>query len=202
MEKYRQDTITLENVKLDLHNLVRERLDIILEWRLSFIIPCALIAIICLSFGRYFLCLPFALVVAYHTVRFIIELVGNRIEKHLVDKASSREDFSVSVERFNGFTERLIYRPHGRHTTQCITLFVFSSGIEWELFCPRKWQLFLPRKWQLRSPKEGHYPWSELYRINNLKTYAINGDEFYHISIKGRHDIAYIYNTKIFRFEE
>lgn len=187
-----KEDLTLEHVKQDLLKIVELRGSNISDWRLSYIVPVTLLAVIVgFLLKNVWIGLLIFSVSAYHIVRLVIEARQNRETKKLLKNEIQRGDVAVSIETLDHITQEIIYEPYaGRrshHVTKEVKFFYFLSGIRW------------------RVPNViTHYPWSKNYSITSkmLDMTAVEGNEFYVISLQSNHEIAYVYNTKFFDFKD
>ena len=127
----------------------------------------------------------------YHAVYYIIERKAYWQTKKKIMRNITRGDLSVSVEQFSHMVTETIYEPHshGRshHSTEEVRFIYFTSGGSWRVPEIRK-----------------HYAWSREYFLSTkgIDNISLPGDEFFYISIKGDHSIAYVYPCKFFELDE
>lgn len=187
----KKETLLLQHITQDLRTVVDFQLSNIGGWRLSYIVPFALLAgVVGVLLKNAWIGLLIFSVAVYHIVRLIMEVKRNRDKKRAVIEAIDRADISIAKERFECTVEEMIYEPHlaGRytHATKSVRYYYFSSGIRWRIPDVRM-----------------HYPWSRSYYVSTqgLENVSIAGDEFYYVSLQGNFDIAYIYPCKFFELD-
>ncbi len=186
-----KERLTAKAVKSDLLQIINDIDFTTSEWRIAFIIPTAILAIF---FGFILQSVIVGLVIAifpaYHTVRFIMEIVAvSKVRRGLMDGVE-RGEISVCRETLSHIAQELIYEPHssGRHASVSkeVKVFYFQGGSSWRLR-----PIF-------------YYSWSETFRMSptGLCNTSVQGDEFYVIRLQEQYEVACVYNTKMFEWEE
>lgn len=188
----KKELLTPENIKKDLLTIVNIRISNISDWRLSYIIPVTLIAVIIGILLKNIwiggLIFSFA---AYHIVRFILDARSClRVKKELIKEINDCS-FSVSVDKLEGISEEIVYEPHmgvrGSRSIKSVKVYRFQSGRQW------------------RELSVGtHYKWSRLYNMSSkgLENTSVVGDEFYFVTLKSDNETAYVYNTNLFEYKD
>lgn len=188
MEK---EILTLSNIKKDLETVAYLNISNKQESHLSYIIPLSTIAIL---IGFLLRNVWIGLLIFSPAVYCIVLYIKSNKEYKTKQKALhdvlERGDISISVETLSHIAREQIYEPHvssrgHRHTTKEVTLFHFTSGAEWRILTHR------------------HYQWSQNYCLSTigLENTSVEGNEFFHVSIQGHYDIAYIYPCKFFKLD-
>ena len=188
----KKEMLTMAGITEDLRKVAYFKLSRLEDWRMSYIIPIAGLA---LFVGIYFKKIVIALLIfavaAYHIVQYIREIIEYRAQKKELMSVVDRGDISISVEKFSHIAEETIYEPHTTsrgHTNNYrdVKMFYFESGVSW------------------RMQSYWHYEWSKEYYLSaeGLINTSVGGNEFYYITLKGEHDISYIYPCKLFELDE
>ncbi|MBR4013165.1 MAG: hypothetical protein IKJ00_02610 [Clostridia bacterium] len=187
-----KEKVTLDNIKEDLEKIVGLKSYRTSEWRISFILPFMLIGLIVTFYFKYrWIVMAFFVGAIYHAFQLSRESKQNEKKRRELADAVGRGDFSISKQTLSHIATETIYEPnqsgsHGR-VSKDIKCFYFLSGISW------------------RVPEvDVHYGWSkEFYMTSSgLDNTSVKGNEFYFVTLKGHHDISYIYNTNMFYVEE
>ncbi len=187
----KKEKLQLSNIAKDLKDIAFFDLSNVDDWRLSYIMPITLIAVLMGFFTKKIwiglLIFSFA---AYHIVRYAIEYKKYKAKKKAIIAVIDRGDISISVEKLSHIAEETVYEPYAHlghsHSAKVATLFYFVSGGSWRLPTFSK-----------------HYEWSKDYYISSqgLVNVSVSGDEFFFISLQGHYDIAYIYPCKFFELD-
>ncbi|MBE6547249.1 MAG: hypothetical protein E7667_00015 [Ruminococcaceae bacterium] len=187
----KKEKINLDNIKQDFNIIIKEQLAPAREWRFYNIVLMALLSILVgMLFQKIWISLLIFLPAVYHIVRYLIVYRNYRVDKKAIRNVSSREDISISIQRFSHMGQETIYEPHfGRyaHFTKRVTFYYFSTGTQWRRYDVHK-----------------HYSWSKEYYISSkgLEYISVAGDEFYYIELQGHPDVAYIYPCKSFELDD
>ena len=185
----KQDKITITNIKSDLNKIAFFYFDKITEWRLTYIVPITIIALLLgIVFKNVFIGLLIFSVATYHIIQYIIACKRYIVQKKAIRKVTVRSDVCVSIESLTSITNERIYEPYigfsGRHAyaTKEVMFFNFRSFRRW------------------RNISCMHYEWSKEYCMSpkGLDNISIIGNEFFYISLQGYPDISYIYPSKYF----
>jgi hypothetical protein len=188
----KKEMLTMAGITEDLRKVAWFKLSRLEDWRMSYIIPIAGLA---LFVGIYFKKIVIALLIfsiaAYHIVKYIREAIEYVTQKKALAALVDRGDISISIEKFSHIADETIYEPHttGRgHTNNYrdVKMFYFESGVSW------------------RMQSYWHYEWSKEYYLSaeGLINTSVGGNEFFYITLKGEHDISYIYPCKLFELDE
>ena len=177
-----------ENIREDLLRVIQEKDSIQWEWRLCYIVPCAMAAlVVCFAWPNVWLGLAAFLPTVYHIVRLIWELRRSRARKKEIQTQIERGNLCVSEEILSHIAEETVYEPHpglrGSRATKQVHMLYFESG------------------GSFRIPNVArHYSWSKEYYISTrgLMNITCSGDEFYLISPVRHREIAYVYPCKSF----
>ena len=194
-----KQALTLDDVAMDMRKVIKERRRIYFSWRMKFIAPSAVIGWMLalalsgftLGVGHKIVIGAFALVIAYNLVMLTVQLLGTRKAQRALDRGLTRDEVSVSVERFSHIAFEEEYEPwfSGRWLGMYkrIRMYYFTSGAGWRE----------PVCWS-------HYSWS-VYRETSskgLENATLAGDEFYLITLNADTSVRYIYNTRLFELEQ
>ncbi len=182
-----KEKITFKNIQQDFLRIVKWQLENKLEWRLCFIVPITLIAVILgFVFRRLWVGMVIFLVAGYHIFHLTKHIKEYFVKKRLVKDCLDCNDISISIENFSHIAKETIYEPHRgfrmTHTTKIVKMYYFRA-VSW------------------RDPIfDDHYRWSKDFSISSrgLDNISISGDEFLYISLSKYNDIAYIYPCKYF----
>ena len=193
----KKETLLLSNIKKDLKIIIKFQMDNLGDWKLSYIVPFTILSVLLgVFFENVLIALLVFSVAAYHIVRYIIEYRDCSIKKKAIMNAIDRSDICISTEKLSHIATEAIYEPHvagGRMSThkhiayyKHVTYYYFEAG----------------RRWRVPTVSK-HYKWSKDYYLSSqgLENISIPGNEFYFISLKDDHDIAYIYPCKMFELE-
>ena len=183
-----KEKLTINNMKQDLSTVLNEQISNKSDWRLSYIMPFTLLAILLgVLLKSIFVGFLIFSLSGYHIYYFVIETKDFRKKKNMLLAVLDRGDVSVSTEILSHISNETIYEPHtcGKHThsTKVITVFYFEGGASW------------------RVPRVSrHYRWSREHNISSsgLKNISVKGNEFFLVSLQGNYQIAYIYPCKLF----
>lgn len=185
-----KEIVRNENIREDLLRVIQEKDSIQWEWRLCYIVPCAMAAlVVCFAWPNVWLGLAAFLPTVYHIVRLIWELRRSRARKKEIQTQIERGNLCVSEEILSHIAEETVYEPHRvqRRMAELVRVFYFQSGTSW------------------RHPRvEKHYVWSKVYDLSpaGLENTSVAGDTFYYIRLQSDGDIGYIYNKKMFTYRE
>ena len=195
----KKEKITLDAIKADLLKIAKHQIVNKKDWRLVYIIPITLLAILIgVITENIFIGLLIFSLAAYHIVRYIIEYNEYRKNKLAILSLIERGQISISTETLSHITNDLVYEPHhgGRRVffsgarrakiAKAITLYHFNGGSSWRVPTFNK-----------------HYEWSQDFYVSSqgLENISIAGDEFFFVSLQAHHDIAYIYPCKNFELD-
>ncbi len=187
-----KETLTLDAIKKDLMVTLEQQRLHKTEWRLLYIIPISLLAIL---FGILFQDVVLGVLIfatcSYQIVCFVRESKEFSKQKRAVLKACKRSEISVSVQKFSHIAEESVYEPHRgnkqTHSQKIIWVCYFEGGASW------------------RIPNIGtHYTWSKNFYLSTrgMENLATKGSEFFFIRLQEHQEIAYIYPCKLFELDE
>ncbi len=183
----KKERLTPDKVRRDLCKVAAGRETVTAEWRLRYILPGLALAVLLGIFLRsVWIGLLILLFPVYHIVRWIMTAREGKAAWQALLGMVQRDDLAVSVETLSHISEETVYEPGVREQEyRIIKVFYFMSGASW------------------RMPEVTHYTWSETHYLScqGLDNTSLAGDSFYLISLQTDHDIAYIYNTKMFEFK-
>ena len=159
---------------------------------MSYIIPIVGLSIfVGVYFKQILLAFLIFAVAAYHIVQYVRDVIEYKAHKKELMSLVDRGDISISIEKFSHIAEETIYEPHTTsrgHTKNYrdVKMFYFESGVSW------------------RMQSYWHYEWSKEYYLSaeGLINTSVGGNEFFYITLKGEHDISYIYPCKLFELDE
>ncbi len=182
-----KEKITLKNVQQDLLRIIKWQLENKCDWRMCFIVPITLVAVILgFIFRRLWVGMVVFLVAGYHILCLAKGFKEYFVKKRLVKDCLNCSDISISIEKLSHISEETIYEPHMGfrrvHATKLVKMYYFAV-VSW------------------RDPIfVDHYRWSNDLSISSrgLDNISIGGDEFFYISLQKHKDIAYIYPCKYF----
>ena len=192
----KKETLTLSNVSQDLSEIAYQNISNTENWRLAFILPSTVLAII-VGFAAKNLLLGLLLFAfaAYHMFKYAKEYKKYWTMKKTFKDTLDRGDISISIEQFSHIARERIYEPHthvyGRHRdvdmTKEVKFFYFMSGARWRV-----------------PTVDKHYKWSKEYYVSTkgLDNISLQGDEYYYIKLQGPTDIVYVYPCKFFVLDE
>ena len=187
-----KEILRKENIREDLLKVIRERNDIQWEWRLSYIVPLATLALIFwFAWPMPWLGLVVFFPSVYHIFRLVQKLRMSHAHKKELMSQFERGDLSISEEVLSHISEETVYEPHQghrrAHTTKLVHIFYFQSGASWR-----------------HHPVEKHYAWSKLYDLSpeGLENTSVAGDAFYYVRLQSDGEIGYVYNKKLFEYME
>lgn len=192
MEK---DELLLNCIKFDLATVVGIKMKILAGWRMAFIWPFTLIAIISgVVLKNIWIALAIFAVALYHIIRFV---TGNKKYKILLNKIGSaeRDKFTISLDYLTKVETETVYQPRMRIASAGLRNSAFTEVLNFCFESGRKW----------RVPEvDFHYKWSENYIfsiVGILNAFGRGGD-FYYVSLKDSPDIAYVYPCDFFSLGE
>lgn len=183
-----REVIKAQNVREDLLKVVGDVMTDTADWRFTFIVPTAAIAIIlAIILKNVWIGLAISVFPLYHVVRYAIDTANHIKATNEIEAAVARDEFSVSLEKLSHISTETIYEPHKGisrpRMTKTVKFYYFKSGASW------------------RVPQvECHYEWSrELYQSSHgLENISLTDDEFYLVSLKMNPSITYAYPKKLF----
>jgi len=183
-----REELKFENIKKDL-----ERFSAVEVSRANYLwITGVFIAPVFAIAGLFFnklIAVIFAFIWIYSFINYVPKISKTLKEKKNTSRTFTRDDFSVSVEKFSHISEEMVLettvRRNIRHRT--VRYYHFYSGIRWE-----------------EPNVADHYKWSRDFNFSSkgLGQTSVEGNEFYYITLKGASNAAYIYNTKFFILKE
>ena len=185
----KKEIITLDAVKQDFLNILKDGLRNQMNWRLEAPIPYSLLAI---SLGALSQNLWVALAVftipVYQFVRYVMEYVKYRRKKAAILGLEGRRQISVTTEIFSHIAEEYIYEPwiyRRVHLMKPIQKYYFRGGTSW------------------REPESEAYRWSEDFHMSpeGLRNISAEGDEYFFILFRDYPDVAYIYPCDYFALD-
>ena len=183
-----KEILTLQNAVGDLKTGTDLKFFRIRIWRLCFIIPLSLIALIdSLWIRSIWICLPTSILAVYHIARFLMAANQWWAEKKMIREAAECGEITVSIETVSHIAEETVYEPHlslrGSRASKQVSMFYFQSGGSFRL-----------------PEAEIHYSWSNEHYISTkgLINITCSGDEFYLVSLMRNREIAYVYPCKSF----
>lgn len=189
----KKEVLTMEKIASDLKIMASFHTGVVTEMWQMFIIPVVMIGILLgFLFGRVWIAVLISSFSIYHIVQHVRVSKELKAEKKRIAEALQRSDIAISVERFSHTAEHTVYEPHvgrlvgGRASTRTVLYFHFHSGPSW------------------RPPTVSkHYAWSRDYYLSpeGLENIAVDGNEYYYVSLQGYPDIAYIYPCKFFELD-
>ena len=184
----RKEKLTLNAIKQDLMKMVNFQLYNKTDWRLSYIVPVTLLAILVgVLLGSVLIGLLIFSVSAYHIVRYVIECKEYRQGRHAIVAMVERGEISISTEVLSHIAQETIYEPHtvGKRTdsTKTVTVYYFNGGSSWRV-----------------PTVDKHYAWSKEFYISSkgLENISVAGNEFLFVSLQAHPEITYIYPCKNF----
>ncbi len=201
-----KETLTLEGVSYDFKEIAKFNMSNVREWRLLYIIPLTLLAMIITFFlKKYYITAVIFLIIVYHIIRYILEYIKYRKKINIINQMAGREDICISLEKFTNISDGTIYEPHINfytHLTLNTRRFIFHALKPVNYFCffsGRRWRIPDGRRFMPNYCNE-HYKWSKDFYISSegLHNISLFGDEFYFVSLKGSDEISYIYPCKNF----
>lgn len=192
MEK---DKLIPDGIKLDFYALISEKKRILIGWRMAYIWPFTLIAIISgIVLKNIWIGLAVFAVALYHIIRFIIGY--NKCKKDLKAIGSiGEEQLTVSFERLTNVEKEMVYQPRMRIASAGLRNSAFTEVLNFCFESGRKW----------RVPEvDFHYRWSEnyIFSIAGILNAFGRGGDFYYVSLKDSPDIAYVYPCDFFSLGE
>ncbi|MBQ7365125.1 MAG: hypothetical protein IJW46_05965 [Clostridia bacterium] len=183
-----KESLTLRNITKDLKKAADCHMSNVDDWRLSYIIPFTLLALLLgILLKRFWVGALIFLPAVYHIVRYSMDISAHRKRMQAIRGVIDRGDIAISVETLSHIAKETVYEPHTSarraHSTKEITVYYFESGGSFRIPNCNK-----------------HYDWSETFYLTSkgLENISIGGDEFFCVSLQGYGDIAYIYPCKFF----
>lgn len=188
-----KETISLVHIIQDFNLLAKKQFLNVSSWRLAFILPLTLLALILgLAFKLLWIAILFALVDGYHLVRYGMEIQKYMRKKKSIQKIHDRAELSIAMEKLSHISTETIYEPrlrtrvglfHRSNTVKMVPVMYFLSG----------------RSWRIPEGNR-HYRWSKEYHISTqgLENTSISGDDFIYACLQADDDIAYAYPCKNF----
>ena len=187
-----KETLTIENAKKDLLTMVKYVETNKTEVYWLYIIPLAPLAIVVgICTQKIWVGLLVFALSSYHIVKLVIEKTNYYKLRKKLKGEIERGAFSVSRDKFSHIDYEYIYEPHygyrRSHMHKRVPFVYFLSGARW------------------RFPNiDRLYAWSKLYYMSpkGFDTTSVSGDEFYIVELQCDKRIVYVYNTKLFDFNE
>ena len=192
----KKDILTISAVKGDLIKLQKQKEGVMCEWRFSYIVPLTLLAVL-LGFLLKSILIPalISIPIIYHLVRYILSKRAHNRAVRSVKGVRDRRDILISREVLTHAEEETVYEPHivaRARRVRNVSLreayvLYFKSGLRWRI--PT-----LPL----------HYDWSREYytTTQGMMNIAVEGNEYYCISLREDPDVAYLYPLKFFELDE
>lgn len=186
----KKEELTLYNVREDLIGIAYEKMSKLDDSHLAYIIPTIALTVLLGIFTKSLLIiLVLSSIAAYQIFRYIKERKKYTDKRKATLDILQRGNISISVEQLSHIARETIYEPspHSKSSTKEVKYYHFDGG--------RSWRDYFPYE---------HYSWSAEYHLSpkGLENISLQGDEFFYISLKGRHDIAYIYPCKLFELSK
>ena len=191
----KEDMITLDNIKVDLSLVNDLSFENITRWRLAFILPMTLIAILLglvsfIVFANIWIGVLLFLIPLYHIIQYLIACKKYISQKKAICETVTREDICISVEQLSHISRETIYEPYSSlrgHATKEVSFLNFRSSRRWRLLSGGKF-----------------YKWSKEHYMSayGIESTSIPGDEFFLISLQLYQNIACIYPCKYFALDE
>ena len=190
----KKETLTLENIKKDLHRVAFNTLSNQEEMRMVYIIPLTIGAIFLgILFNNLLIGLLVFSGVPYHLYYYVIEHKEYKTTQEALMRALDRCNISIDAVKLERVTKETVYEPHyvgyqgNTRATREVTVFYFEAGSSW------------------RAPNVSrHYRWSREFHLSRrgLENIAVEGNEFFYISLQGYPDVVYVYPCKLFELSE
>lgn len=186
-----RELLKKENIREDLLTVYKSRNAIHGEWRLCYIAPLVGVALALFHLRFVWLGVLALVPAAFHAVLLVLDRRKNRRNMAEILDGLDRGEISVSEEILSHIAEEAAYEPHVRgkriHAAKRIHVFYFRSGGSWR-----------------HVETETHYRWSKEFYMTpeGLENTSLAGDTFYVIRLQDQPDVAYIYNKKLFAWEE
>ena len=191
-----KERLTLEGIKKDLSKAASDQMFNKDEWRLSYIIPITMLAIMLgILLNSMLVGLLVFSLTGYQIYRYVIETREYNKQKKALSEDLERGDISISTEIFSHVAEEIVYEPCSRgygkhrrhHLTKSVTVFYFEGGASWRVIKTCK-----------------HYEWSREHYISTsgLKNIAVAGNEFFAVRLQKHPEVSYIYPCKLFELDE
>ena len=186
----KKECLTLHNIQQDLEYIAFEKISKLDDSHLAYILPItALAVLIGILLKNILIGLLIFSVAVYHIICYIPERKKYTDKRKATLDILQRGNISISVEQLSHIARETIYEPspHSKSSTKEVKYYHFDGG--------RSWRDYFPYE---------HYSWSAEYHLSpkGLENISLQGDEFFYISLKGRHDIAYIYPCKLFELSK
>lgn len=193
-EGMKKEKISLWAIRQDLLMYANRQMDIQDDWRMAYIIPITLLAIVLgILLKNIFVGLLIFSVAAYHIVRYVMECKEYNASRKDILSIAERGQFSIATEKLSHIAYETVCEPrstslgnHGLNDLRTITVYHFAGGSSW------------------RVPNvDKHYSWSEEFYLSSkgLDNISLEGDEFFFVRLQNRPDIAYIYPCKLFELD-
>ena len=190
-----KERLTLEGIKKDLSKAASSQMRNKDDWRLSYIIPINMLAIMLgILLNSMLVGLLISSLSGYHIYRYVAETREYNKQKKALSEDLERGDISISTEILSHVAEETIYEPQSRywwgrlrhHMTKTITVFYFEGGASWRVIKTCK-----------------HYGWSREHYISTvgLKNIAVAGNEFFAVRLQKHPEVSYIYPCKLFELD-
>ena len=185
-----KEELTLYNVREDLIGIAYEKISKVDDRHLSHILPITALAVLLgILLKSILIGLLIFSVAVYHIICYIPERKKYNEKRKATFDILDRGDISITIEQLSHIAVETVYEPspHRESSTKEVKYYHFEGGRSW-----RDYFLY------------EHYTWSEEYHLSpkGLENISLQGDEFFYISLKGRHDIAYIYPCKFFELSK
>lgn len=177
-EKFTKEKITKDEILFDLLAVEQQLNRRGGEAYLYAIIPCTVLSVLVgILLHNIWLSLVFAAVAILHVGYMIPIAVRSRIMRKTLKAAIENEAFTLTEERLLSVEEQ---------KEKNARIFRFESGANW----------------QIPNLSE-HYEWSELCRMSSegLDHTSIVGDEFFTVTLDVLPEIHYLYNKKLFDYQ-
>ena len=187
----KKETLTLENIKKDLHRVARSTSSAQEYWRLKYITALPVIAVIVgILLNSLLVGILICSIVPYHLYYYILEQKEYKASQKALEEAFDRCNVSidkVKLERVVKETVNESQRPYDSVLENENTVFYFESGSSWTV----------PYVFE-------HYEWSKEFHLSRrgLENIAVEGNEFFYISLQGYPDVVYVYPCKLFELSE
>ena len=188
----KKEKITLWAIRQDLLMYAKRQMDVQDDWRMAYIIPITLLAIVLgILLKNIFVGLLIFSIAAYHIVRYVMECKEYNANRNDILSIAERGQFSIATEKLSHIAYETVCEPRyysnrGLNDIRTITVYHFAGGSSW------------------RVPNvDKHYSWSEEFYLSSkgLDNISLEGDEFFFIRLQNRPDIAYIYPCKLFELD-
>ena len=188
----KKEKITYGAVRQDLLMYANRQFDVQDDWRMAYIIPITLLAVVLgILLKNIFVGLLIFSVAAYHIVRYVMECKEYNASKNAILSLAERGNISIATEKLSHIAYETVCEPRsysqrGLNDIRTITVYHFAGGSSW------------------RVPNvDKHYLWSQEFYLSSkgLDNISLEGDEFFFVRLQDRPDIAYIYPCKLFELD-